>query len=137
MIKPKLFLLNLTCEDNEENMHLYVFIGVACNEQEAFLKALDTIKKQSPELFEIATKKSSGLKVSSCDDLDLDRINLLFENYERNRQKDNLFSVNMFQIKDEKQDIMRKIIDKKDRDLFQKNISLFSEYEKMYIEDSI
>lgn len=142
MEKPKLFVLNLTCEDDEKNTHLYVYVCVALNRSEAYFKALDTIKNKTPEYYNIGMQTKNGIEVASCDALSERQVMNLFQSYNKLRPPDNLFVGEITEKptekpEDEKTKLMKSIIENKDKELFEKNIDTFSIYEKLYIEDSI
>ena len=141
---PKFYMLNIATTDSRAMEHIFNFACVAMSEQEAFRRALNTMKEVIPQLWEIG-QSGSGFEIMSSEALSENQITKAFNAYKTEnfslpvpKQEITIKFVPITEKpQDSKNQLIKQIIETRDRALLEANRGNLTDYEISYIEDTI
>lgn len=135
--RAKLYMMNLTATDTDGQTHLFFHSGIAMSKQDAFLRAMATMKHDIPELYALG-QAGSGFKIAMIQEMSWNDIQRNFKNFITPQQIQ--FKV-VEQTKEEKlsekNQLIKTIIETRDRALLEASKDKLNEYEISYINDTI
>lgn len=135
---PRFFVMNLVATDNNGQVHLYLFTTVAMSQQDAFARGLETMRKTIPELYQLG-QSGTGFEVASVQEITQSTLQKMFTQANRPAQRLNLVVAEPTkeEVQDEKNKLIKQIIESRDTALLEANRTKLTEYEIAYIQDTI
>lgn len=140
--EPKFYACNLIATDYTGERHIYLFTTIAMSQQDAFMKGLDTMRRQIPELYELG-QTGTGFSILGCQELTWRQMQRNFLLAIEPRPTQNIqFVVAEEPVEEpeepsEKNKLIQKIIETRDTELLEQSKDQLTDYEIAYITDTI
>lgn len=135
---PKLYIVNIMITSLDGQSNLFMFVCIATGDQEAFNRGVEVIRTTLPELYKIGVQ-GRGFELAAVQSLSYPQIHELFKvAIEPPKREIKIqFVPEATKIQNEKDLLIKQIIETRDTALLNANRDNLTEYELAYIQDTI